>query len=109
LKQIEVVENILEKLSQKNPLRSVHPEQGFVYLKDIIKVIGYLKKAGIGPEEFKKILSSNEKILPEIDKTLSDVFSDRISKETFAKTKSTLDKLEKISLKSRKGISINIF
>ncbi len=102
LKQIEVMQDIFEKLPQKNPLRSVHPEQGFVYLADTLKVISYLKKAGIDPEEFKKILENNEELLPEANKILQGVFADRISKETYSKAVTAHQKLAVIGEKAQK-------
>ena len=109
LKQIEIMQEIFEKLPQKNSLRSIHPEQGFVYLGDSLKVIGYLKKAGIAPEEFKRILKSNDELLPEINEILQEVFTERISKETFLKATTALKKLSVLAEKSRKDFPSSYF
>lgn len=100
LTQVKILEEIFENLPRKNPLRSVHPEQGFVYLRDALKVIGYLKKAGIVPKELKSILKHNEDLLPEINKILEKVYSERVSKGSIEKAISALSEMEKLSSKS---------
>lgn len=106
LAQIQILENIFEKLPQKNSLRSIHPEQGFVYLKEVLKIIGYLKKAGILPEEFKKILKANEKVLPEINEIIGKVFSDRLSKSSIDKAESAIGELSLLSEKHQKDFDL---
>jgi DNA helicase-2/ATP-dependent DNA helicase PcrA len=100
LTQVKILEEIFENLPRKNPLKSVHPEQGFVYLKDTLKVISYFKKAGITPEEFNKILEHNESLLPEVNKILAKVFSERVSKGSIEKASSALLDFEGLTKKS---------
>ena len=101
LTQIQILQEIFEKLPQRNPLRSEHPEQGFVFLRDSLKIIGYLKKAGILPEEFRKIIKNNQKILPEINSILEKAFIDRLSNASIDKISKAV---EEISLLSEKNI-----
>jgi DNA helicase-2/ATP-dependent DNA helicase PcrA len=101
LTQIQILQEIFEKLPQRNPLRSEHPEQGFVFLRDSLKIIGYLKKAGILPEEFRKIIKNNQKILPEINSILEKAFIDRLSNGSIDKISKAV---EEISLLSEKNI-----
>ncbi|MEI8123813.1 MAG: ATP-dependent DNA helicase, partial [bacterium] len=101
LTQIQILQEIFEKLPQRNPLRSEHPEQGFVFLRDSLKIIGYLKKAGILPEEFRKIIKNNQKILPEINSILEKAFIDRLSNASIDKISKAV---EEISLLSEKNL-----
>ena len=105
LAQIQILQNIFEKLPQKNPLKSEHPEQGFVYLKDVLKIIGYLKKAGILPDEFKQILKNNEKLIPEINKILGDAFADRLSKASISKVGKAVEQISVLAKKTKKGFA----
>jgi DNA helicase II / ATP-dependent DNA helicase PcrA len=97
LTQVQILEEIFEQLPHKNFLSSVHPEQGFVYLKDSLSLIGNLKKAGIEPGEFRKILNHNKKLTVEINDIIQDIFSEKIGKETISKVTISLEKLKKIS------------
>jgi DNA helicase-2/ATP-dependent DNA helicase PcrA len=109
LTQVQILEEIFEKLPHKNPLSSVHPEQGFVYLKDSLYLMGNLKKAGIEPEEFKKILNHNKKLIPEINKIIQTIFADRLSKEAITKAQTGLEKLKIIADKSAKDFPTLFF
>lgn len=108
LTQVQMLEEIFEKLPHKNPLSAVHPEQGFVYLKDSLYLIGNLKKAGILPDDFIKILNHNKKFISEINEIIQSIFSDRLSKESISKSYAGLEKLKKIAEKSAKDFP-NIF
>lgn len=79
LVQIEVLEAIFKEADYLNPLRSEHPEKGFVYAYDVRSAIGHLKKAGLSPDEFEKILDHNDASFEYANSVLSEVFSDRIS------------------------------
>jgi DNA helicase-2/ATP-dependent DNA helicase PcrA len=109
LTQVQILEEIFEKLPHKNPLSSNHPEQGFVYLKDSLNLIGNLKKAGLEPEEFKKIINHNKKLLPEINEIIKNIFADRLGKETISKAQKDLEKLKKLTDKSAKDFPTLFF
>ncbi|MGB8815758.1 MAG: ATP-dependent DNA helicase [Minisyncoccia bacterium] len=109
LTQVQVLEELFENLPHNHLLSSYHPEQGFVYLKSVLNVIGYLKKAGLTPDEFHSILEHNKKSLMEIDKILTPVFSERIGKESLGNVSEVLEKLNTLALKSEKGFSIAYF
>lgn len=76
---IDVLEELLEKLPHDNPLRTVHPEQGFVYLASIREAFSSLKKAGITPDEYSRIVEKNATDLQDINVLLASVFTDRLS------------------------------
>ncbi len=92
----EILEDILEKTDYDNPLNSKHPERGYVYLRSIKTAISDLKEGGLTPEEFKKALLANEKLLKKINPLVSQVFSKRISKSIIPKIESLIVDLKKI-------------
>ena len=106
LAQIQILQDIFEKLPHKNLLRSIHPDQGFVYLKDVLKIIGWLKKAGILPEEFNKILKANEKVLSEINKILEKTFSERLNKESVDRATIAVKELSILSEKNNNDFTL---
>ncbi|MFA5934524.1 MAG: ATP-dependent DNA helicase [Candidatus Paceibacterota bacterium] len=102
LTQIQILQEIFENLSAKNPLKVLHPEEGFVYLRDTLRIIGNFKKAGIEPDELNKILKHNEELLPEINEIIQSTFEERVSKEITSKVEKSLIKLSKIAEQSEK-------
>jgi DNA helicase-2/ATP-dependent DNA helicase PcrA len=77
--QLETMRATFEALTHDHPLRSFHPEQGFVYSYDAKKGISDLKRAGISPKSFKKLLDKNESEFKALDKALAP-FESKISK-----------------------------
>ena len=92
--RLGIVENILRELDHDNPLRSEHPEQGFVYAKAIIGAISNLKKAGILPEEFQAILEHNKSELEFANPLLGRVFDERLSKASLGAVAELIEKFE---------------
>lgn len=109
LTQIQIMQDIFQNLPQKNLLKVSHPEEGYVYLKDTLKVIGYLKKAGLEPKDFESILKYNSNLLPDINKIIEYSFDKTVSKETLTKISITLDKLKKLSDKEIKTFKFGYF
>jgi DNA helicase-2/ATP-dependent DNA helicase PcrA len=83
LVQREIMTEILGLLPHSNPFSSFHPEEGYVFLKDILSRISQIKKAGITPKEFDFIINHNKNILEQINSYLSQVFKDRLSMKIF--------------------------
>lgn len=94
LVQVEVLEDIFKEMTYDNPLRSIHPEEGYVYLKDAQFAISNLKKAGLTPDEFAKVLDHNQKSLEYINPLLDEVFSARIGKEIVSKVEDLVKELK---------------
>lgn len=93
LTQREIIEEIFEGLPYNNPLRSRHPEQGYVYLYDTIQSIGQLKKAGLTPDEFAAILDHNAKSLEYLNPQIDKVFAPRLSTKQFSVVQSLINDL----------------
>ena len=103
LAQVQIMEDIFEKLPHDHPFVSYHPEQGYVYLRDVLAVIGFLKKAGLDPVEFKKILESNKNSLEKINPIISANLSDRLSKDNLNKLGEVVEGLLKITAEDKKA------
>ncbi len=109
LAQVQIMEEIFEKMPHDHPLSSYHPEQGFVYLRDVLAVVGYLKKAGLDPEEFEKILKHNQKSLAKIDSVISAHLSDRLAKDNLNKIGEAVDRLLTIAAEDKKDFVSEFF
>jgi DNA helicase-2/ATP-dependent DNA helicase PcrA len=94
--QIEIIQDILKEMDYDNPLNSFHPEDGYVYLKDIIETISDLKQGGVAPDEFKEIVEENEIILKKINPTISSVFQKRVNTITFQEIEAVVRKIKKV-------------
>lgn len=97
LAQISIMEEIFSNFDHDNPLGSYHPEQGYTYLRDVLQRIAELKKAGLNPEEFKKITLENKSFLEKIAPLITETFADRVSKKTIEKTGVLITKIEQES------------
>jgi DNA helicase-2/ATP-dependent DNA helicase PcrA len=106
LTQIQIMEEIFTALPAKHPLRSYHPEQGFVYLKDSLNNIGYLKKAGLEPEDFAEILSHNERVLKQFNKIIDGLFEGRLNKNDLMKFSVAADQM--VDLGQKQGLDFPI-
>ncbi len=78
LTQREVIETIFNNLAHDNPLRKTYFDE-FTYLEDSLKSISHLKRAGISPDEFEKIIEHNEKVLAWVKECIEGVFEARMS------------------------------
>ncbi|HEY1037139.1 MAG TPA: UvrD-helicase domain-containing protein, partial [Candidatus Paceibacterota bacterium] len=79
ISQISILEEIFEGLSYDNPLRSVHPDQGFVYLSDVARIISHLKKAGVNPDEFDRLLEENESDINTVTELIGPLMEKTVS------------------------------
>jgi len=95
LAQIEILEGIFSELPHNNPLRKEVPDAGYAYLWQVQNAIGYIKKAGLTPEEFAQILEHNKRSLEYINPVVQKVFSARVSKNTISEAESILPDLKK--------------
>lgn len=93
LAQLEIVESILSNRDHDDPLRSQHPEQGFVYSKAIVSSIAQLKKAGLVPSEFRSIIEENEREMSEANHHLAEVFDARIARGSYTTIERLADEM----------------
>lgn len=101
LKQIEVLQKIFSEMKYNNPLSGMHPEQGYVYLKDAKKAIGDLKKAGLSPSEFLAVLKHNQKSLILVREKFQKVFGERLNKKQFSQITKLIEELRALPVGER--------
>ncbi|MEX2369160.1 MAG: ATP-dependent DNA helicase [Candidatus Paceibacterota bacterium] len=90
----EILEEIFISMDHDNPLRSEHPELGFVFLKPVMGALANIKQAGLDPEEFRAVLDANAEFLAAVRADVDRVFSQRASKELFDDLEELLKLLE---------------
>ncbi|MFN7160118.1 MAG: UvrD-helicase domain-containing protein [Candidatus Gracilibacteria bacterium] len=98
--KMEVLHDIFENLRFDNPLKSKHPEQGYVYLEGVKSRITDLKKGGLKPEEFKDILEANKIFLEMTGPILSSFFGERISKAIIDKMPGLVAQIAEMPVKN---------
>ena len=81
----EILEGLFREMSYDNPLRSEHPEQGFVFLGSTLSSFSDLKRAGLTPKEFQAILAHNEQEIIYLNSLLSAYIPERISKKEISR------------------------
>lgn len=98
IKQIEILGEILESLPLSNAFS--HKMQGdtFVYLNSIKNRISQLKKAGITPKEYQKIVKSNGECFDKIEEILVPFFEQRISKKLIEQVPNLIMQIEALTL-----------
>lgn len=103
LTQVRILEDIFYNLPQGNMFRDgLHEEKGFSYLADAKKRIEHLKKSGITPDEFRKIIAHNKRSVRRAEKIIVPALEGRLGKDTFDLVKNTLTDLLKESEKENK-------
>ncbi len=78
--QIEILSAILETLPLSDALGKKGPDGTYLYLNSIKDRIGKLKKAGITPAEYKKILEVNSVCYKKVEEIIIPLFQERITK-----------------------------
>lgn len=102
LTQVKILEDILSNLPQGNIFRdSYHEEKGFSYLSDIKKRIEHLKKSGITPSEFYKIIEHNKRSLKKAEEIILPNFAGRLGKDSASMLENVKEKLVKASMEEQ--------
>lgn len=96
--QIETLSEIFKELSHDNPLKSEHPEKGYVFLNSVLSAISNLKRAGLTPEEFEKIINHNEEVLELVNPLIDKVFTERLSKDDIPTIKKLSEDISKVKV-----------
>ncbi|MBW6440995.1 ATP-dependent helicase [Patescibacteria group bacterium] len=101
LAQVEIIEEILTASKHDSKLKSYNPEQGYVYIKDIINRIGDLKKA-LTPDEFLDLTMENKSFLENSQEIIDRYFSKTITKKKLLDFQNIINELENINFSHRK-------
>lgn len=96
----EVIRKIFEKLDFNNPLISQMNGE-YTHISDALKVISELKKSGLSSTELLQILDENDETIFEVEKILTPIFTNSISKSTAIEAAKYIPKIAKFSAGSK--------
>jgi DNA helicase II / ATP-dependent DNA helicase PcrA len=88
--QVSILERILNESAHNNPLRSSHPEKGFIFLDSIRSLISNAKRSGLRPFELRMILEDNEQGIERINEVFGPLFDATLKGDTVARIRSAL-------------------
>lgn len=91
----EILEGIFAGLAVDSPLNTTGQDGEFVYLGDVAKGIDALKKAGLSPDEFSRILDHNAQSVTKLNAQLSEIFGKRMSKKLIPEYYTVLETLKR--------------
>lgn len=72
LTQIQILEQVFAEMPLDNPLNKKHPTQGYTFMRDLRRLISDLKKGGLDPADFKKVIAGNAQFLEKANTVVSD-------------------------------------
>lgn len=101
--QIAILENLFNKLDHDDPLRSFHPEEGFIFLRPTLQAIAHIKKAGLRPDELIRILDENEKSFTSLKEELIPIMDKKLGRDSMNEIKSMLVKFTSDAATRLKG------
>jgi DNA helicase II / ATP-dependent DNA helicase PcrA len=91
--RLEILSGLFREMQFSNPLRSEHPDQGYVFLRPALGSISDLKRAGITPPEFAQILEANAQVTSLVGPLLAEYIPERVSKKEIGKFEALHTKL----------------
>jgi DNA helicase-2/ATP-dependent DNA helicase PcrA len=100
--QVEIMEEIFNGLEHGDPLRSEH-DGNFVYLPKALKAIEQIKKAGLSPDDFERILAENKRAIDLIEPLARPIFKERVSKKIFAPARQLAEEVAALSTERHDG------
>ena len=77
----QILRGIFEELEPSNPL-SVMMNDEYTYLRDAQRTISELKRNGLASAELLSVLDHNDEAIDTVEKLLSPIFAERMSKKT---------------------------
>lgn len=98
ISQIGILEDIFDTLPHKDPLKVEHPEEGYIFLRDTLQVIGNLKKSGITPQVYSEIIERNEQSVQYINEVLLPIIEKRITSAVVDELKHAGEQLKKVGI-----------
>lgn len=82
LAQIQLLQEIFQKLPLNDPLAKYHPEEGYILLRETLVRISDLKQAAITPAELLKNLENSKQFLAQASPFLTQIGQQRLSAKT---------------------------
>lgn len=94
LGQYELLKEIFQQLPHSNPL-SARVGDDFIFLKDTLNAISWLKQNAVAPYELHELLNANESFIKEIEQEASDCFATTPSPKQLNTYKKFLKSIQK--------------
>ncbi len=94
LGRYELLQEIFETLPHSNPL-STKVGDNFIFLKDTMNAISWLKQNAVAPYELHELLNANEQFIKEIEPGLAETFARTPSPKSLPAYKELLKKVQK--------------
>jgi DNA helicase-2/ATP-dependent DNA helicase PcrA len=93
LGRYELLQDIFGELPHSNPLSAKVGEQ-FIFLKDTLDAIGWLKQNAVSPVELHELLNANEKFIKAVEPEVAEVFATTPSPKHLAQYKKLLKSVQ---------------
>jgi DNA helicase II / ATP-dependent DNA helicase PcrA len=100
LAQYKILNDLFEDLSHNSPFKIYSEDRQFTYLSDVQSSIAALKREGVDPDVFEKILLENKEFLDEIDQTALDIINLPFREVQLADLNNLVQSIEKTSSES---------
>jgi DNA helicase-2/ATP-dependent DNA helicase PcrA len=88
-----ILEKLFKELPHKHVFSSFHPQEGFVYLRDVRDRIKHIKSGGYTPKEFALLIAALSKEYEAINKVLKNYPEGRMSIKRIGEINPLLEKL----------------
>jgi len=95
LSSYEIIREIFEQINYNNPLSGKLNDE-YTHLYDCLTAISEIKKSGLVSDELLKILDDNNNVIEKVEKLLSPIFAQRISKTTALNLAKYIDEIKNI-------------
>ena len=96
LVQAEILEGIFSQLDHNSPLASTHPQQGFVYLRDVKSIISQLKQGGVTVQALQHTVAAIQEEVAALQPLLQEYIPARISKKAILQFEALLSSIESL-------------
>jgi len=95
LSSYEIIREIFEQIDYNNPLSGKLNDE-YTHLYDSLTAISEIKKSGLVSDELLKILDDNNNVIEKVEKLLSPIFAQRISKTNAQNLAKHIDEIKNI-------------
>jgi DNA helicase II / ATP-dependent DNA helicase PcrA len=106
LGQYELARLIFDEMKHSNPL-STKVGDDYIFLGDTLKAIGWLKQAGISPNEFRAIIKSNQEFFEATSQAVSEIFAATPNPKLFNKYTEAVELMANAPKKKLPGIALS--
>ena len=103
----QIIREIFDDLDWQNPLKVINNDS-YVYLTDVQKAISEFKQSGLSPDELRMIAADNQNVIDKINPMISQLFAERISKNTVIKFAELAESISQIEIEVDRKLPVSI-